>query len=157
VYMGTAIYENPVSADAIGDQAQELMRRLELLSGNRVQDNISIGQYRMMSLIHAHGSISVGSLGKLSGSAQSTTSEMAARLTKTGLVTKVRGPDDGRVVMLALTEQGRQLMRRRKKTLREAYQKLMDSLVEDEKHRFAQAVWELNDILAAASAEQSLE
>lgn len=153
MYMGTAIYENSVSADAIGDQAQELMRRLELLSGSRVQDNLSVGQYRMMSLIHGHESISVGILGKLSGSAQSTTSEMVARLTRTGLVAKVRGPDDGRVVMVTLTEQGLQLMKRRKKTMREAYQRLIDTLAEDEKHRFAQAVWELNDILAAAFVE----
>ena len=151
MYMETEIHEKTI--EAVEDQAEELMRRLELLSGGRSHDSLSFGQYRVMAVINAHGAISVGALGRLVGSAQSTTSEMVARLTKTALVSKVRGPEDGRVVLVELTEQGRQLMKRRKKDLRDAYGHLMETLATDEKKRFIDALWTLNDILATSDFE----
>ncbi|MCP4606830.1 MAG: MarR family transcriptional regulator [Proteobacteria bacterium] len=138
-------------AEKVEELAQELMRQLDLLSGSKVQEDISYGQYKVLSVIHNHGPISVGNLGRLVGSAQSTTSEMVARLTKADLVTKVRGPYDGRVVMVELTEQGRQLMRRRRKRVREAYQSLFSRLMNDEKESFVTSLRKLNDILLSSA------
>ena len=86
-------------------------------------------------------------MGRYVGSAQSTTSEMVARLTKAGLVTKVRGPYDGRVVMVELTDQGRQLMKRRRKRVKEAYQNLFSKLSDGERDSLVGALRALNDIL----------
>ena len=137
--------------ETVEELAQELMRQLDLLSGTKVHEDISYGQYKVISVIHNHGPISVGNLGRLVGSAQSTTSEMVARLTKAGLVTKVRGPYDGRVVMVELTDQGRQLMRRRRKRVREAYQGLFARLINEEQDSFVGSLRKLNDILQRAS------
>ncbi len=139
-----------VTADPIEmveEQAQELMRQLDLLSGSKVQEDISYGQYKVLSVIHNQGPISVGNLGRLVGSAQSTTSEMVARLTKAGLVTKVRGPYDGRVVMVELTESGRQLMRRRRKRVREGYQSLFEQMPDPQREQFVESLRSLNDLL----------
>jgi DNA-binding MarR family transcriptional regulator len=136
--------------EQVEELAQELMRQLDLLSGSKVQEDISYGQYKVISVINNHGPISVGNLGRLVGSAQSTTSEMVARLTKAGLVTKVRGPYDGRVVMVELTDQGRQLMRRRRKRVREAYQALFAKLTSGDQQSFIGSLRSLNDILAKA-------
>jgi DNA-binding MarR family transcriptional regulator len=135
------------SIEAVEESAQELMRQLDLLSGSKVQEDISYGQYKVISVIHSHGPISVGNLGRLVGSAQSTTSEMVARLTKAGLVTKVRGPYDGRVVMIELTEQGRQLMLRRRKRVREAYNALFSKLSNSEQETFIESIRKLSEIL----------
>lgn len=142
---GTEMTNDPI--ETVEELAQELMRQLDLLSGSKVQEDISYGQYKVISVIHNHGPISVGNLGRLVGSAQSTTSEMVARLTKAGLVTKVRGPYDGRVVMVELTEQGRQLMRRRRKRVREGYQSLFARLNGDEQGSFVGALRDLNNLL----------
>ncbi|MFO8072020.1 MAG: MarR family transcriptional regulator [Polyangia bacterium] len=133
--------------DQVEEIAQDLMRRLDLLSGSKVQEDISYGQYKVLSVIHNHGPISVGNLGRQVGSAQSTTSEMVARLTKSGLVNKVRGPYDGRVVMVELTDQGRQLMRRRRKRVRESYQSLFDKLSVSEKQGFIDSIKTLSELL----------
>jgi DNA-binding MarR family transcriptional regulator len=133
--------------DQVEEIAQDLMRRLDLLSGSKVQEDISYGQYKVLSVIHNHGPISVGNLGRQVGSAQSTTSEMVARLTKSGLVNKVRGPYDGRVVMVELTDQGRQLMRRRRKRVRESYQTLFDKLSPSEKQGFIESIRTLAELL----------
>ena len=137
------------SVELAEEQAQELMRHLDLLVGNKVQDDLSYGQYKVMSFIHANGSISIGKLGRLVGSAQSTTSEMVARLTKSNLVAKVKGPYDGRVVMVELTDQGRALMRRRRKIVRDAYQNLFDKLAVDDREKFVDAIRVVNGILSS--------
>ncbi|MCK9522696.1 MAG: MarR family transcriptional regulator [Proteobacteria bacterium] len=134
--------------ERIEGMAQELIRRLELLSGSKFQEEISYGQYKILAVIHNHSPVSVGNLGRLVGSAQSTTSEMVARLTKSGLVIKVRGPYDGRVVMVELTEQGRQLMRQRRKKIRESYQNLLTRLTETERESFVLSVQNLESLLA---------
>ena len=134
--------------ETVEELAQETMRQLDLLSGSKVQEDISYGQYKVISVIHNQGPISVGNLGRYVGSAQSTTSEMVARLTKAGLVTKVRGPYDGRVVMVELTDQGRQLMRRRRKRVREAYQTLFTKLTSDDQAVFIDSLRKLNDIVS---------
>lgn len=138
--------------EVIEELAQELVRQLDLLSGSKIQEEISYGQYKIISVIHHHSPISVGDLGRLVGSAQSTTSEMIARLTKASLVAKVRGPSDGRVVMVELTEAGRQLLRRRRKRVRDTYKKLFDRLSDHEQGDFVSAVRTLNDILSKVSA-----
>jgi DNA-binding MarR family transcriptional regulator len=137
--------------ETVEELAQELMRQLDLLSGSKVQEDISYGQYKVISVIHNQGPISVGNLGRYVGSAQSTTSEMVARLTKAGLVTKVRGPYDGRVVMVELTDQGRQLMKRRRKRVKEAYQNLFSKLSDGERESMVRALRTLNDILGKGS------
>jgi len=137
--------------EQIEELAQELMRRLDLLSGSKVQEDISYGQYKVISVIHNHGPISVGNLGRLVGSAQSTTSEMVARLTKSGLVNKVRGPYDGRVVMVELTDQGRQLMRRRRKRVREGYQALFNRMADTERDSFLSSLRNLDELLTRAT------
>jgi len=140
--------DNNNTIEQVEEMAQELMRRLDLLSGSKVQDDISYGQYKVISVIHNHGPISVGNLGRLVGSAQSTTSEMIARLTKAGLVTKVRGPYDGRVVVVELTDQGRQLMRRRRTHVRESYQGLFSRLSKAEQEGFVNSLKNLDEILS---------
>ncbi len=135
------------SMEVVEEMAQELMRRFDLLSGSKIQEDLSYGQYKVLSVIHGNSPISVGNLGRLVGSAQSTTSEMVARLTRTGLVKKVRGPCDGRVVMVELTDQGRLLMRRRRKRIREAYQQLFARLSHDDRTLFIASIRNLNDVL----------
>ena len=137
--------------ETVEELAQETMRQLDLLSGSKVQEDISYGQYKVLSVIHNQGPISVGNLGRYVGSAQSTTSEMVARLTKAGLVTKVRGPYDGRVVMVELTDQGRQLMKRRRKRVKEAYQILFSKITETERINLVEALTTLNGILGKGS------
>lgn len=137
--------------ETVEELAQELMRRFDLLSGSKVQEDISYGQYKVISVIHGQGPISIGNLGRLVGSAQSTTSEMVARLTKAGLVTKVRGPYDGRVVMVELTDQGRQLMKRRRKRVRESYQGLFSKLGKSEQETFVNSLRKLEELLRKAT------
>ncbi|MDJ0762168.1 MAG: MarR family transcriptional regulator [Myxococcota bacterium] len=142
--------ENEVSdsIEIVEELVQELRQQIEFLNGVPVQEDISYGQYKVISVIHSHGPISVGKLGRQVGTAQSTTSEMVARLAKAGIITKVKGPYDGRIIMLELTDQGRRLIRKHRKRVRETYQSLLSNLTEHEKASLKEYIKKLNALLA---------
>jgi DNA-binding MarR family transcriptional regulator len=139
------------SVEMIEELSQELIRQLDLLSGSNTQENLSYGQYKIISAVNGHSPISMGELGRLIGAPQSTVSEMITRLNRAGLVAKVRGLSDGRMVMVELTEPGRQLLRRRRRRVREAYRKLFDKLGNHERGEFITAMRTLNNIFSSVS------
>ena len=110
--------------DQIGLLAPELVRRLDLVAGGRAKEGISHPQYKVLAVLQESGPSSVGVLGSMIGAAQSTTSELASRMEKVGLVKKTQSPADGRVVLMAITEEGRRQLYQCRKRLRDAYQRL---------------------------------
>jgi DNA-binding MarR family transcriptional regulator len=142
------IDETPSDAtDQIEVIAQEMLQRLELLSLGDTRGEISLPQYRMLTALFKFGPLSIGRVAQIIGSAQSTTSEMVARLMRSGLVTKVRGPYDGRVVMVELTDNGRQLLKRSRQRIRKAYEGLYDRLTPVEREGLVYALKQLDGLL----------
>ena len=137
----------PDLVDEAEGLAHELLRRLDLLAGASIHGDTSYSQYKVLSVIHNHGPITVGNLGKVIGSAQSTTSEMVVRLSKSGLVAKVRGQYDGRVVTAEITDLGRQLVRRRRKRIHEGYHALFTGLSPVERDTFLGSLQQLEALL----------
>ena len=132
--------------------AHDLLRRLDLLAGASIHGDTSYSQYKVLSVIHNHGPITVGNLGKVIGSAQSTTSEMVARLSKSGLVQKLRGSPggnvtDGRVVTVEITDLGRQLVKRRRKHIHEGYLSLFNGMSPVERDTFLGALQQIDALL----------
>jgi DNA-binding MarR family transcriptional regulator len=125
----------------------EVRRRLETLSFGDLRTEITLAQYRMLSAVHKYGPVTIGKLSQILVSAQSTTSESASRLLKAGLVSKVRGIYDGRVVSVEPTDEGRQLLRRGRKRVQEAYQRLASRLSPAERDVFMNALKQLNELL----------
>jgi DNA-binding MarR family transcriptional regulator len=110
--------------DRIGLLAPELVRRLDLVAGGRLRDGISHPQYKVLAVLQASGPVSMGVVGSMIGAAQSSASELASRMEKVGLVQKTRSPEDSRVVLMAITDQGRNLLHQCRKRLRAAYGRL---------------------------------
>jgi DNA-binding MarR family transcriptional regulator len=112
--------------DRIGLLAPELVRRLDLVAGGRDRIAISHPQYKVLAVLQDQGPSSMGVLGSTIGAAQSSTSELSARMEKVGLVKKTRSPVDGRVVVMMITEEGRNQLRQCRRRQREAYGRLFD-------------------------------
>jgi DNA-binding MarR family transcriptional regulator len=141
--------ENPTSESI--DQAEwlahGLLRRLDLLSGSGIHEDLSYSRNKLMSVIQNVGPVSIGNLSTAIGTAQSTTSEMVTRLEKRGLVAKSGNVYDGRVVKVDLTDTGRALLRRRRKRVREGYQLLVDRMLPAERDTFMGALRRLNELI----------
>jgi DNA-binding MarR family transcriptional regulator len=138
---------NAELAEEAGELALELLRRLDLLAGAGVHDDISCTKYKVLSVIRSHGTISVGNLARAIGSAQSTASEMLARLEKAGLVTKVRNALDGRAVIVETTDRGGQLVERHRRRVHERYVSLLTGLSLVERDTFLSALKQLDALL----------
>jgi len=129
---------NKSDADIVSqveETAHEVMRRLELLAGRTTRGEFTHRQYVVLSLIEANQPINLSHLGQLLGSAQSSTTEIVARMADGDLVVKKRGPHDGRVVMVRLTDKGRQEMVKRRKQLRDALGSALSKLTQDDRKR----------------------
>jgi DNA-binding MarR family transcriptional regulator len=133
--------------DRIGLLAPELIRRLDLVAGGRSKDGISHPQYKVLAVLQDQGPSSVGVLGTMIGAAQSSVSELSARMERSGLLKKTRSPDDGRVVRMEITDQGRTLLRQCRLRLREAYGRLFDKAGVEARDAFLDSIEKLLAIL----------
>ena len=71
---------------------------------------ISVAEGRVVAHLSQEGSVSVREIHKRADMDKSKVSRAASRLEKRGFVTKSANPDDGRLVSLALTESGQQMI-----------------------------------------------
>ena len=137
-------------AEQAAELADELLRRFEVLNNNTLRSEFSFAQYRILSAVHNAGPLSVGKTAHLIGSAQSTTSELMSRLLKRGLISKVRGIYDGRVVMVEITDEGRSLLRKERKRIRESYRNIYVRLTEGERGELVESLKTANNVLQKA-------
>jgi DNA-binding MarR family transcriptional regulator len=133
--------------DEAGGLAEELLRRLDLLAGAGMHEDVSYSKYKTMAVIRTSGPIAVGALGKIIGSPQSTTSEMVARLAKAGLVEKSRNVYDGRAVFVELSLRGRQLVEQYRGRVHEGYRALFGRMSPPERDVFLRALERLDELL----------
>ncbi|MFC7494964.1 MULTISPECIES: MarR family winged helix-turn-helix transcriptional regulator [unclassified Nocardioides] len=71
---------------------------------------VTVSQHRLLVLLAAHGPQSVGDIAELLGVNPSNASRHCDRLERLGLVARARSSDDGRVVQIELTGDGRRVL-----------------------------------------------
>jgi DNA-binding MarR family transcriptional regulator len=77
-----------------------------------VAPDLTLVQWRVVVLVDVAGSIAIGALAAALDSKIAAISRLVSRLRRRGLVETQRGDEDARVVLVSLTEQGRDLRRR---------------------------------------------
>jgi excisionase family DNA binding protein len=133
--------------DQLEQMNLDLRERLDELTNGCLKGEISPAQHRMLLTASQYGPLSIGELARHAGSAISTTSELMARLMKHRLVAKIRGPYDGRLVMVELTPEGQQILRHRRERARDRFQQLQSRLSSSERSLFLSAMKQLVELL----------
>ncbi len=132
-------------------RAQELVvnvtGQLERLSDKGVRDEMSAQKYKVLSVVKKYGPASIGMITQKVGTAQSTTSDMVHRLMKAGLVQKKRSKTDERVVMVELSDEGRDKFTVSKKKVQLAYRRLFERLSLEEQSSFLGSLRSLEEML----------
>lgn len=72
--------------------------------------DLTVAQQRLLVLLATHGALSVGEIAELLGVNPSNASRHCDRLQRLGLLTRNRSVEDGRVVQIGLTAEGRRLL-----------------------------------------------
>jgi DNA-binding MarR family transcriptional regulator len=133
--------------DQIEELAEERLRRLDPMSAGDLRNDISSARYRMLTLLHHQGPMSIGSVARLLKASHSKMSEKVSRLAQLGLVSRTRSVGDERVVVIDLTDKGRQTILRGRERLHESYAALCDRLSAAERDALLRALQELNALL----------
>jgi DNA-binding MarR family transcriptional regulator len=100
-----------VEARAVDLLASELrialMRAVRRLRAEKADDDLSDAQYSVLAYLDRHGPATPGALAEFERVRPPSLTRTLAALTELGLVRREGHPDDGRQVLVHLTEQGR--------------------------------------------------
>jgi DNA-binding MarR family transcriptional regulator len=93
----------------------------------------TVQQMQALHVIARRSGVTMGELaGCLEAASLSSATQMADRLVKLGLVERMSDPGDRRLVRVALSARGRDLLRRREAAWREGMGKALEALTDDE-------------------------
>ncbi|KKZ75307.1 MarR family winged helix-turn-helix transcriptional regulator [Streptomyces showdoensis] len=95
-----------------GHLARRLQQAHHLLWTTMVSEEITSPQFGVLNALLAEPGLDQRTVGERVGLDRSTIAEVVSRLTRRGLLDKVRDPDDGRRSVLRLTEDGERTHRR---------------------------------------------
>ena len=83
---------------------------IAVYSINAVPVDITVTQYRLLAVVASAGSRTIGEVAALLGVAQSNASRHCDRLERLELLRRTRSAEDGRVVLVDLTDSGREVV-----------------------------------------------
>lgn len=95
-----------------GHLARRLQQAHHLLWTTMVSEEITSPQFGVLNALLAEPGLDQRTVGERVGLDRSTIAEVVSRLTRRGLLDKVRDPDDGRRSLLRLTEDGERTHRK---------------------------------------------
>ncbi len=135
------------------EQMSDLMRRM--VRAVRVPESdvdLTPTQLLVLSLLD-EGPSRIGVLASAAAAAQNTISEVVARLTRSGLVSKSPDPGDGRAVLVGLTAAGKQALETRRRAMHDYHRSVLGALSARDRQRFVEAFEVLVTMAEAAHAQ----
>jgi DNA-binding MarR family transcriptional regulator len=125
---------------------------LAIRSVDEAPMEVTVAQHRVLVLLSARGDLTIGDVADGLGVNRSNATRFCDRLQRLGLVQRARSPQDGRVVHVLLTADGRALVRSVTERRRREVEKVLGRLttgqvrsVVDAMRAFNQAAGELED------------
>ena len=134
--------------DRINALIPEIARRFHTVPTTpRPTPDLSIPQLRMLLLLDTHGDSTMGELAKRASVTMSMATSSVNALVGGHYASRRRSPEDRRVVLVSLTEQGRQVLERYREERRQRLAALFHRLSASDQERFVQAFEDILDIL----------
>ena len=139
------------------DRLQEQMERmmgamLRLARPSCDEVDLTPQQFIFLRVLAAEGPMPMSALREKMQGAQSTVSEMVARLARQGYVSKRRDAEDRRAVRVAITPAARAVLKARQKEFRARSGMILSALSLDEQEHYLEAVETLVTLIERAVA-----
>jgi MarR family transcriptional regulator, organic hydroperoxide resistance regulator len=97
--------------DAIVAQFRASLGELRCVGSERlVRHGVSMGHLHLMSMLDRHGELPMSRVAELLGVSDSNATGLVDRMEEHGFVERVRHPDDRRVVLVRVSDRGRQIL-----------------------------------------------
>ncbi|MER5177275.1 MarR family transcriptional regulator [Streptomyces sp. NPDC002896] len=101
--------------------------------------DMSITAAATLSRLARSGPVRLTKLAESEGVSQPSMTQLVQRLTKQGLVKRISDPDDGRVVLVSITDSGRRLSEERRRKRGERFADLLETLPAEDRQALADA------------------
>ncbi|UOE94317.1 MarR family transcriptional regulator [Alkalihalobacillus sp. LMS39] len=142
------IYEQLiVSLKQIHEETVEVLRPNE-------NEGISHGQMFLLFAIYNHGQIKTTDISNHFGITPGAATSIADKLESLGLIERQRNTQDRRVVMITLSEKGREYVVHTKKRNVEKLEQILSSVPEEKLKATIQAIDEISTIFKAVNANK---
>ncbi len=102
----------PDTTAALGADLLAVVARINRLANQRIELPLPFAQARLLSTIEDQGQTRISDLAALDHCSQPTMTTQVRRLAHAGLVARAEDPGDARAVLIAITEEGRQILSR---------------------------------------------
>lgn len=123
-------------------------------SERMVRMGVSMTQLHVLSMLQAHGDVPMSRLAEMTDVSLSNTTGLVDRIEERGLVERVRVPEDRRVVLVRLTDAGRELLESVELLRAETLRRILARLEPDRLERLSAATADLRVALAEETADR---
>jgi len=120
-------------------------------SQSLVRAGVSMSHLHVMWMLQRHGTLSMGRLAEMLDVSLSNASGLIDRMDERGLVERIRVPDDRRLVLVALSEHGRQMLDHADVLRSDVMATILRRLDHQQLQRVASALADIRQALRAAS------
>lgn len=149
--VGAELDERSLAAEV----ASRLERMIGLFRSLSPPQGLSMTAAATLATLERSGPCRLTWLAAREGVTQPAMTQLVARLEESGLVAREADPADGRVVQVRLTEQGREMLVRRRAARAERLAVIMDRLSPDERTALAAALPAMDALASAPSPARS--
>jgi DNA-binding MarR family transcriptional regulator len=153
----TSLDRRAVTAEMIA-QFRLALREMRCVGSQRLlRRGVSMTHLHVMSLLERHGELPMSRIADFVDVSVSNATGLIDRMEERGLVQRVRLPDDRRVVLVQITEAGRQALAELEVFRDEVFARVLDKLDDAQLERFTAAMSDLrNSVLAVATETPGL-
>ena len=131
--------------------AGEVSRRLSTVYSGRF--GLDIPEWRVLATLSSRGSATAHEIVASTRTHKSTISRAVGTLTERGLIERTGSPNDGRELMLQLSDGGLRLMRELVPLVLEAEQEILRALADDERGQLLKAISAVEAALGLSDEE----
>ncbi|WP_264056662.1 MarR family winged helix-turn-helix transcriptional regulator [Mycolicibacterium frederiksbergense] len=140
----------PDTTAALGADLLAVVARINRLANQRIELPLPFAQARLLSTIEDQGQTRISDLAALDHCSQPTMTTQVRRLENAGLVARAEDPGDARAVLIAITEEGRQILSRVRADRSAAINPYLERLDVDDRTALVDAIRVLRGLLDMA-------
>lgn len=129
------------------DEFFAALRRARGRAARERGEELTLSQQNLLTALGEHPQLPVGEVALAAGVAPPTATRMLDHLERTGIVRREHSTRDRRVVTVALTAQGQQLLERKRAAVHEKRRTLYESLHPDEREQAQRLLRRLAEVI----------
>jgi DNA-binding MarR family transcriptional regulator len=147
-------HDRTQTVDAVVTQLQASLGELRCVASERlVRHGISMSHLHVMSMLDRHGELPMSRIAELLDVSDSNATGLIDRMEERGLAERVRHPEDRRVVLVRVSDQGRQILTDIEILRDDLMRRVLGRLDDRQLDRLAGAVRDVKAAVAAVAAD----